>query len=71
MAFTDNHKEELIESNLVQLSTEEIEELAYQTKAFTIAASVIVIVVDFLIRFLVIDALYHKFRDEGKPRQEV
>jgi hypothetical protein len=53
------------------LTEEEIDDVIFATKAFLIVLLILVIVIDFFVRFLVIDSLYHRYKEDGKPKQVV
>jgi hypothetical protein len=50
---------------------DKIEEAVKVAKVTIAVVLVLVIVLDFVIRFLVIDSLYHRYQDERRPNQIV
>lgn len=71
---TDAYKDALVAINQhasTKLTNDEIDALISFTKSSMIAGIVTAVAIDFIIRFLVIDSLYHKYREERKPNQVV
>jgi hypothetical protein len=72
--FSDLIRIELNQVNDAQgknMSQKEIDILVSAGKSGAVFIIIVVIAVDFVIRFLVIDSLYHRFKEEGKPRLNV
>ena len=72
--FTDVYKDAFVVINMhasKKLTNDEIDVAVGAIKTTMIICVVIAVAVDFIIRFLVIDSLYHKYREERKPNQIV
>jgi hypothetical protein len=72
--FSDLIRIELNKVNDAQeknMSPKEIDSLVTAGKSGAVFIIIVAIAVDFVIRFLVIDSLYHRFKEEGKPRLNV
>jgi hypothetical protein len=60
-------KQELVKQG--DLSEAEIDQLVTVLKTGTAFSFILAIIIDFVFRFLVIDSLYHKYKEEVKPDQ--
>jgi hypothetical protein len=70
--YSDLIKDDLIssnEANNYEMSQDEVEKYVFFAKASSAVSIAFLVAVDFVIRFLVIDSLYRKFREERKTPQ--
>jgi preprotein translocase subunit SecG len=69
--FSDEVRQKIVEENEKtgnKLTSDEVDTLVTAARAGSAVGFALFIIIDFVIRFLVINSLYYRYRDEGKPR---
>lgn len=70
IAFSDDIKKKIEKKNRGILNKDQIDDLIFETIMTRIGFILICVALDYFFRYLVVDALYHKFKDEKKPQEK-